>query len=336
MDEMKNSDKVFFNYIKDFLEKKGILYHINYNIVSEDFNGYIKDINESKTLQNSSQLSVNLIDCNFIGNGVIIAPKSLTMKTQSLDVKISKDLEMMHLKLKEFESLSTFESKTTYKTSAKVFNTIVNLVDKTGKKLFLDIDELNLNFASDTQDIKARFDTSSAFKQLLLKSDNEQLKTNNFNYDVVFYDIEKDTLEELNKLLSQSQVKNNFGLILDIKNSFLKLASKGLKIDINNFSLENIEYKNEAFDGFIIKSKFHIKEDNNLVNKISYSPMLIMQSIAFDFNLKLSEKLFDNIASTTPLAIFAKPYAKKELNFLIFNSSFHKGEFKINGKSLLN
>ena len=44
MSSIKENDLDFYNYFEKFLHSKGVLYHINYNIVSEDFDGFLVDL----------------------------------------------------------------------------------------------------------------------------------------------------------------------------------------------------------------------------------------------------------------------------------------------------
>ena len=77
MIELKENDEKFAEYIKYFLFKKGLLYHIDYNIVTQYFDGYIKDVHENYTLENNAKVIVEIINTKFKGNGDLIAPASL-------------------------------------------------------------------------------------------------------------------------------------------------------------------------------------------------------------------------------------------------------------------
>lgn len=120
MSSIKEDDLDFYNYLEKFLHSKGVLYHINYNIVSEDFDGYIQDIQESHTLKDGTKLSLNLLSATFSGNGELIAPNSIISNIQTINMEIDSAKTKVTFSLDGFSSSSSFESRSTYISGGKL------------------------------------------------------------------------------------------------------------------------------------------------------------------------------------------------------------------------
>ena len=333
MNDMKKTDESFYNYIKNFISKKGILYHINYNIVSEDFDGFIKDISENHTLKNSSKLLVNILGTSFSGNGSLIAPELLQTDAQKIMIKVLNAREEMSINLSEFSSRSTFETRTTYNSFVKLKSISLNTKDISAGDSSVNISDLALNISSTTQANKAQLNSKSSCSNINIDSKIFNLNLSNFNYEIDMSDIDKDSLEEFIVLLSKLRTNNSARVFTKIKDTTLNMLSKGIKLDIKDLSLKNIKLNGDDLKGLSIKSTMILKEDKYLAKKIYYGPLFIAQNLDINFNFKLSKKMFSKIASVTPMAIFTQRYAKSSGDDLIFDFTFIKGEFKVNSKA---
>lgn len=336
MNDVKIKDSDFHEYIKNLLEEKGILYHINYNVATQNFDGYIKNIDEKYTMKNNSKLVVDIFDANFLGNGSLLAPTSLELNAEKLIVKISSSLEERSIIINNFSSKSNFESRSTYLSSSELQNLQINLKTISGENVSLTTKNLFLNVSSNTQSQKAEFNSKLSFDNFLVHSSFEDLNISDFNYDISISEIDKDSLEELSVLISKAKSNSNVNETKQIKDKVLALFSKGLVIDIVDLSAKNIKLNKENLDGLSVKSNLVVKENPSLANSILYAPMTLVNYIDMNFRVALSKKIFSKIVSAQPMAIFAQRYAKKVGENIVFDFTFKDGNFKVNGKALSN
>ncbi len=334
MNSIKEDDLNFYNYLEKFLHSKGILYHINYNIVSEDFDGYIKDIKESYTLKDGTTLNLNLLNATYSGNGELIAPNQVVSNIQTINLEIQNTKTKVTFTLDDFSSSSSFESSSTYISAADLKNFKL-AVDAMSENLLLEATDMKVNFSSNTQGNKAELNAKSSLSSLSIKSDKIDALMKNFAYDVAISGLDKDSFEEFRVTLSRLKASSPNDIQKEIQDSMVQLLSHGLEFDIAQFSLENITLnKTENLEGFDIKSKFKIKEDRDLASKIALSPLLVSQNVDMTINIKLSKPLYAKLNSGMPMTSMANGYAKEDGNSVVFDMTFIDGEFKVNGKAL--
>ncbi len=335
MSSIKEDDLDFHNYLEKFLHSKGVLYHINYNIVSEDFDGFVQDIKESYTLKDGTKMTLNLLNATFSGNGELIAPNSVISNIETINLAIDSAKTKVTFSFDGFSSSSNFESKSTYLSGAnlKSFKLIVNAINE---NLLFEANDIKVNLSSNTQGNKAELNAKSSLKSMSIKSDTIDVVMKDFAYDIAIHGLDKDSFEELRVKISRMKTASSTNdLLQEIQDSVVKLLSHGLAIDIAKFSLENVTLnKTENLEGFDVKSKFKIKEDRDLATKISLSPLLVAQNIDMTINIKLSKPLYAKLTNGVPMTSMASGYAKEDGNSVVFDITFINGEFRVNGKAL--
>ena len=334
MNDIKGTDEGFYNYVKRFFILKGILYHIEYNIVSEKFEGFIKDIGEDQVLKNGSKLLVDISGATFNGSGSLAAPKYLKTDASRLNIDISNHSKQISIAFGEFSSESTFESRNTYDSTAEVKS--LSIISKEKNTISINLSNMFVNINSNTRATKAELASKSSFSDLNITSDIFNFNVSDFNSDITVLDIDKDSFEKLRILISKTRVNNSIKNLPMIKDTTIDMLSKGLSLNVKDISVKNIDINGDSLKGFSIKSSLNLKEDILLAKKINYAPLFISQSLDMDFNFRISDKLYSKLAYIQPLVIFAQGYAKKNASDLVFDFTLKDGEFKINGKSLTN
>ena len=335
MSSIKEDDLDFHNYLEKFLHSKGVLYHINYNIVSEDFDGFVQDINESYTLKDGTKMTLNLLNTTFSGNGELIAPNSLISNVERITLDIDSAKTKLTFNLEGFSSSSSFESRSTYISGGELKN-LKLVVDAMSENLLFEAADIKVNFSSNTQGDKAELNAKSSLKTMSIKSDNIDVVMKNFSYDIALNGLDKDSFEELSIIISRAKVASSSDALLqEMQDSMAKLLSHGLELDIAKFSLDNVTLnKTENLEGFDIKSRFTIKEDKDLATKIRLSPLLVAQNVDMIINVKLSKPLYAKLTKSAPMVSMANDFATEDGNNIIFDITFINGEFRVNGKAL--
>ena len=335
MSSIKEGDLDFHSYLEKFLHSKGILYHINYNIISEDFDGFVQDIKESYTLKDGTKMTLNFLNATFSGNGELIAPNSLISNVDTINLEIDSAKTKVTFNLDGFSSSSSFESSSTFISGGDLKN-LKLVVDAIDENLFFEATDIKVNFSSNTQGNKAELNAKSSLKTMSIQSEKLDVVMKEFAYDIAINGLDKDSLEELRVKMSRMKTSSFANdLQKEMQDSMVKLLSHGLELDIAKLSLENITLnKTESLEGFDIKSKFIIKEDRDLAAKISLSPLLVSQNVDLTINIKLSKPLYAKLTKGVPMTSMANSFAKEDENNILFDLTFINGEIKVNGKAL--
>jgi len=334
--ELKSSDLDFYNYIDKFLHSKGVLYHVNYNIVSQDFDGYLKDIDESYTLKDSTVMSLRLKNAIYHGNGELIAPKLLVSSIEAISLKLIQDDVHLDFNLQKVSTSSNFESQSTYISSAALEKFDL-LVEGVSDKVNFKTSDIKINISSNTQGLKAEMFSKTSFKNLNVSSKELSFDLKEFNNDISVTGIDKDSLEEFRILVLKSKTDHSSELEEKITKALYRLLSHGVVVDIADFSAKELVLdKNNTLEGFSLRANFELKEDRNFAKKVDYMPIALAQSINTNIKLKISKKIYQKLLELSPMVGMSRSYAKDEGSSLVFEITFIDGELRVNGKALQN
>lgn len=333
MENLENDDKDFYKYFKNLLQNKGVLYHINYNVVNSGFDGYIQDINEEYVLKNKSKVTLKLLNASFEGSGLLIAPDSLTSKIETVIFTLTEGGEEFNVLLKGLSTASTFESQSTYASSARLKTIEVTIKGSSAKDAIVKVDDLHINASANTQGEKAEYNVKTSCKELDINAQSSNLQAYDFNYDISLTNVDKDSIEELRVLVSEASGSSSPESEEKIKASAVNVISKGLSLVIADFSLAQIAVnKAEKIKGFSLKAKLDLQEDADVAGKIKNSPVMLAQNIDLDVKFRLSKALFTLLNKQAPMSALANNYAKEEGEDLVFDIQFNKGQLTLNGK----
>jgi len=335
MQDLKSEDIKFYRYVKNLLESKGVLYHINYNINNLDFHGYIKDIKEEYVLKDSSKVTLALSNVLYQGNGELIAPKSLSSLIGAIDFNVKKGDEEFTIHMKNFTSSSAFESESTYMSGGKIEQFNFAIKGRAENNLRIEVNDIHLNISSNTQGEKAEFYAKTSLKDLLVETEGSSLKGSDFNYDVSLSEIDKVSLEKLRVLISRSKANASTQPEEEIRNSSIDLLSKGLRLSIADVSLSEIQINQQKqIEGFSFKVKLDVKEDADLQKKLDISPEIVIKNVDMNASLSFSKELFKIINQEIPMVVFANAYAKEVGENIIFDIQLNRGELSVNNQML--
>jgi hypothetical protein len=333
MSEMKNGDADFYTFTNSFFQKKGLLYHLEYDILTKDFSGYVKDIQEQHTLKDDTNMSITLLGMTYKGSGDLIAPNIISSNVDAISFKAIKESVELSFDLDGFTWASEFESKSIYSSSA-AFNS-VDLAIKGEENIAMYSKGLNISLSSDTQESFANMYAKSSFKELGVKTKELNAKIYDFNYDISLSDLDKDALEEFQDIVTQAKNSPSNSLELQIRESLIKLISRGVTIGIDDFSFKKLVLdETKDLQGLSIHSQIFFKEDPAFANKLLYTPVLLIQNLDTDIKIKISKEIFNKINESAPMTTLAMEYAKAEGENFVFEITFHNGELLVNGRVL--
>ena len=333
-ESVRDNDLEFFTYIDKFLHSKGFLYHINYNLLNDDFDGYVKDIDETYKLNDGLELDISLKKATFRGNGVLIAPNQLRSKVKELQVSAVKDSKKLNLTIHKFSSKSNFESQNTYITSAE-FKNMEILISGTVQDLNVSMVDIKLNGSSNDQSEESELNSRLAVKSMSLEAEDMAFKLKGLVLDVALNGLNKEKYEELRLLVSKNNNLNSPVSQRELQGSALSVLEKGLVFEIAEFSLKNIDTKALGeLNGFDIKSRFTLKPDASLKQKVRMSPLLALSNIDVTTNIKMSKEIYNQLLNNQSMLASVTKYAKIDGDDYVFNITFIDSKIVINGQAL--
>lgn len=331
---MQEKDLNFYTTIEKFLHSKGVLYHINYDVMSEDFDGYIKDIQEKYIMKDKTELFITLQGTVFEGQGKLMAPTRLVSEVQKIDLKMKNDRTTLVLHLAELGGSSNFESQGTYLSSINLKNFNIS-IDTFRDDVTLKASNLKVNFSANDQLKKAQLHAKSTLENLAVESQDIRFKMQEFSYDIALNGLDKKILEQLRMFINTANTHPSHSLNKKIIEKSTQLIAKGLELRVANLSFEKLTINNmQDLGGLAIKMDMKIKEDPNLVAKLQISPLLLMQNIDIVLNVKLSNAIYKNITAGSKIAATANSYAKVDGEHTLFDIIFKDGKLQMNGKVL--
>ncbi len=332
--EIKKEDAKFSEYLESFLQNRGVLYHVDYDMASESFKGYVKDIDERHTLEDSTKLHLKLKNAIYSGKGELIAPTQLNSSVSTISLEVEQDSQSLDVELNNFTSFSDFKSHSSYVNAFGLQSVKLTALTQTNEKIILSASNVKVNVELNTEGKRTWIGAKNSLQNLYLSSKDVNFKAASFIYDASLEDMDKDSFEAL-RVIASKLSKNSSNLEDRMKNALVELFSKGLKLNVSDFSLNEIVLSDaQNLGSTSLGATLVLKEDSDLAKKIDQSLLLLTSSVDMDVKFKLSKKIFGLIERTFPMATMIKNYAKEDGVNLIYDVSMKNGEFRVNGKAL--
>lgn len=333
-ESLKQNDADFLTYLQKFLQSKGIVYHINYNIIDKSFDGYIKDIKQKYTLKDGAKIDVELSQAVFNGEGTLVAPDMIDSKIKAFHLNVIQKAQTFDMALEKFSSSINFDSKSTY-VSAMAVDKVDMVLRGTDNDADIHAKKLKFNASSNTQGKNAELDSKASFEQVSMASKDLNVTLEKFDFDIAANKIDKESYIKLTQLLSNE--KNQVAPLAnkEIQKTLVTLFSKGFVIKIAKLGLEDITLDGQTdLHGFDFKSELTFAADKDLAQKIKLSPMMAGSDLEFNSTLKVAVELYTFLTTKSPMLGSIKHYAKEENGSYVFELKVKDAKATVNGKAL--
>jgi len=333
-DEMRKEDLAFATYLEKFLESKGVLYHISYNILNSKFKGYIQDIETSYDFNKELKVDFKLNGATFSGEGELIAPKEIKSKIKSFHVNIINKDKKLNINLAKLSSKSEFDSKNSYETDMKL-KSFEMLLRGTQNDANITMDDVELSAGSDDTKEKSKLETQVSVKEFRVDSKELSLEMKKFAFELKIKDLDKEKYEVFRSIASRNDMANSLKYQKDVQNSLLQLIEKGLTINMKEFSVKEVIVNDIGnIKGFDVKTEIIIKEDATLGQKIAMSPLMAIGNLEVHLKMKIDKKMYSYIMQNPGMMMQLNSYAKEDANNVIFNIDFVDSKVTVNGQAL--
>ena len=320
MQNIEHENKSFYLYLKTLLNRKALLYHINYNIVSTGFDGYIKNIDEHYSPEKNSKISVKISDAIFEGEGAIIAPSVLKSTIKNLTFSATSNNEEFNLSFNDFKTTSNFQSQSTYATTLKLKDFKWSIKGTRKSDVLMEGSNIYIDASSNIQSKKAQLYLKSSFENLNITTPIASFNANNFNSVLTLREIDKQSFENLRVLMALSKVQKSEYLQEMIAKQSIILLSKGVIFEVGDFSLENFTLKNHKnIKGFKTTAKLVLAQDNSFAKCTNIPIDKILKDITLDAKLRFSKDMMHIIYKEVPLSNMLKSFEKEQNDECLFN-----------------
>jgi hypothetical protein len=329
MNDIKKEDRDFGVYLEKFLSEGGLFYHIDLDVVTNEFSGHIKDIKESYTFKSSHKLDAQLLESTFSGKGPLIAPEFIDSTTKKIYLDIRDKASKITVDMQDVSISSKFESRTTYSTDIELSKLDMDFDKIDGAKTKLNITKPSFSFSSSTKGVKAKIKSLTSFDKIKLMARMQELNVEKFNLDFSIGNIDKDSYEELSRLVNSTSDKD---LNLEVQKQMREIAMRGFDLDIKDISVKNITINNTK-DLKSASLKANIKLPQNVAtSNVPINQM--MDKLDVDMLLNISKPMFIAITRSAPIVALSQGFAKEQGDSLIYDVKMNKGSLVVNGKKI--
>jgi hypothetical protein len=281
----------------------------------------MKDINE--VIDGEHTITIKMTALKFNGD---LKDDKLSAVTQTLkNVTIKGDNDALNIQLNNLKSnyAITGDTKYDYTTGYTIEEMLVTAKDEfklSVNSMTMDsTSKVNNNLASITAQTEidsihfTEGQKTSALKTLIF-----DMKADNFDMAAI------EKLETINP--------NNEKELLA---TFQQLISKGVRLEIPNFSVKNLEFENQKLDGFKLTSSFDIDKTLDLAT-LEQNPMAAIGAMNANINLTLSEQLFGFIAKQPQAVMVMMMIQPKDVNGdKVYTVELKDGKLSVNGKPMI-
>ncbi len=325
MQEMKKNNPKAYKYFREFLDAKGFLYHVEYNVLSNDFNGFIKDIDEYYSVKKSANVRMQLEGARFRGEGNLFAAEHLTFEIKTMKLALQDALNRLSFEINNLQNRSKFASFSHYTTETKVFQT--NFLMQTPQ------DDINITVqnadmrssSSSEKNDKVALHSKSFIDTLVFHSNRLNFSLKTFNSDISVEGLDRQSYERFSQLLAQSK---------EIKQqALLAMLAHGLHVKVSDLSFENITLnKVEELGSMKIQSDVTIAQDKDFASKLKVSPLGLLANVEMNMQIRVAKALYLKMIEDTPLASVIVSYVKQDADNVYFDVVFKNTKLLVNDR----
>ena len=320
LQEIEEEDKATLERIQKMMADKTLLVHLDFNKLLTAFKGHLKDINE--TFEEEEKITFISQGFKFEGDIENEKVKTVRQTLELFSIEAGKELTMKLSNLISnytLTGLSPYDSKSGYS---------IEKIEIQGEPAFsMFMKNLNVNAVSSVKNdlLKSSFITKTDEIQII--EEQKKYKMNDilfdFNMDnlniVAFEALQGVDVEDEKAINALSQ----------------KILSKGITMNIPNFSVKKIAENGKTMDGFTLSSSLSIDKSFD-INAVSQNPLAALNALSSKTNISVSNELFARIAQEprAMMVLMLLPPVEKE-GKKIYEIEFVKGKLTVNGIAML-
>ncbi len=311
--------------IDKYIQEKTLTLHINYDSLTQNFDGNLKDIDE----QIKNSVVVKLLGMAFSGN---ITDEKIDLRYELNEFKVADNKSKNPVvELTGLLSDGTYEGLNYY-----VSNGTTNIdkfsfdsKDKLGSVAFTDIQvKVDSDIKNELFESRVSFISKAVDAQII--NDNYTLDT--FTFD---YGMKNINLEAFEQLVTVLDTENPNFKSPEVEKSITKIFENGVIFDIHKIAVDNITHNGQILKGFSVQTNLELENNPAIMQKIETAPMQALSSVQLNSKIEISDELFAK-AIQDPRAMMAMMVQPKQENgYKIYNIELKDSHLNINGQPMM-
>ena len=332
MQSLQQNDPQMHKLVSKLLKTKALFYHVEYDVTNNEFDGYMKDLDENFTIDGKTKVHFAFKGAKANGKGQLLAPDRFASHVDTITMNLNENNETLDFAVKNFSSVGSFESKTTYVSSSaidKLQFRFSGLQNSKPTKAAADIEKFSAEASSDTQGDDAAFYLKSSLKKANITENSKRYYVEDFRFDGALEGVEKESFLKLQKIL---QEQNQNIQQKEIEKAIATIFSHGAKLKIAQLSVAKLATpQTQKIDGFTASLDAKLQPDPNFAKKLQTDPNAFANNLHAKSKLDFSKEFYAYINTLYPLDLMFAKYKKEKNEHILYNIEFDSGVFKING-----
>ena len=318
---LSDEDKKAVDFLQKLVDKKAFLLHVDVNKLGNGFKGYLKDIQE--VIDDEGKITVTMEDLKFSGDLKDDKLSSVKQTLKNFTVESEDAIVAMQINNLTSNYALTGTTKYDYITDYSIEDMSVSAKDE----FDLRVANITMNSASNEKNGLASVSAATKAdtihfiegqKLTLLKTLSFDMKANNFDMKA---------LEKLETIDPENEQ--------ELMSVFQGLISHGIRFEIPNLSVKEIEIDKQKLDGFKLTSTFDIDKSLDLAS-LEQNPMAAIGGMNADIDLTLSGQLFGLLAQHPQAVMVMMLIQPKDVNGKkVYKVELKNGKLSVNGKPIM-
>lgn len=312
---LNEEDKKVLAQLNDMIKRKALLVHLAINKLGTGFKGYLKDMDE--VIKGNPQAHMKLTGLTFSGDikENQISSMKQDLKSFAVNVDNALGMELSNLKSQiKMTGTSAYDYESDY--------TIEKAVINADPQIKIAIDNLDVTSNSSSKDGLVSATLQTKVNKIDIKEMYEHTILENVLFDMKANNFDQEAFERL----QQIDVNNDKEMMAVLQ----QLISKGIELDIPNFSIAKITTQGETIDGFTANTKFKIDKSLD-INLLQHNPLLAINAINANLDIALSHGLFGIVAQHPQAVLTMMLFQPKDINNQkVYKIELQNGSLKVN------
>ena len=346
MEDLKKDDPNVYAFISNLLQKRALLYHIDYDVVNGEFEGYMRDLDEKLTTKEDMNLSIVLNGVQATGRGTLLAPDFLQTKVKHMMFTLSDAKNAFRIDIEDMLTTNSFESRSTYTISSKAqsahFFVHSSHTDPVTSKLTVEEMRLQLkNFmfegSSNTQGEDAELHVKTTLDELRFAQNAQSFVFEGLRYDSSLRGVEKESFIKLQQTIEKNSQVQDISTADQqaVEEAIEKIFAHGLEFDITDLSLEKLSTPEvKDIEGFALTMRAKMKPDPDLVKHSNQNPSALIENLSLQSDIRFSQPFYALINRIYPIDIMVADYKKEQNGEILFHIELQNGTVTVNDKRI--
>ncbi len=313
-------DKKILTQIQQMLDKKTFLIHCDINKLGTGFKGYMKDIDE--VLKSDTTVKMVLSKLEFSGD----------IKDDKIQ-SIQQTLQSMHIATDDTFNVTVTGIKSNYRiTGATLYD---YMTDYSIEKITMQ-EKDSMMFVADHFEAMSNSTVKNSLANTTLKTKTKNIlfsnKDNKVILDTLLLDMKA---KNLNMKALDALGKMDASNEEEINDALQKLISKGIQLEIPEFSIANIENLGQKMGGFHLSTKLHINKSLN-ISALEQNPLLALNAFNANLDLSLSKELYTFIRQQPQAVMLMMLFHPKDVKGKkVYTVELKDGRLNVNGSPVM-